>query len=106
VAFTDEVKPAHRQLQRTSHIRISEERHPGTIAIWQSAFLTTYGKPTLSEKTAWEKIQHKAGENLMTYSDRFKRLHDLCNPTSQLSRKPRHRRLPEGHASYSPPPPR
>jgi hypothetical protein len=87
LAFSDEVKIAHRQLQRTSQIRVSEERHPGTIAIWQAAFLVTYGKPTLAEKTAWEKIQHKTGENLMTYSDRFKRLHDLCNPTSQLSRK-------------------
>jgi hypothetical protein len=50
LVFTDEVKPGHRQLQRTSQIRISEERYPGTSAVWQSAFLITYGKPTHPER--------------------------------------------------------
>jgi hypothetical protein len=87
LTFCDEVRAAHRQLQRTSQIRVSEDRHPGTIGVWKVAFLATYGKPTTAEKAQWEKIHHRSGENLMTFSDRFKRLHDLCNPTSQLSRK-------------------
>jgi hypothetical protein len=101
LVFCDEVKAAHRQLQRTSPIRVAEDRHPGAIGIWRVAFLTTYGKPTTSEKAQWEKVHHKSGENLMTFSDRFKRLHDL-QPHVPALPQGHHGRLHEGPARHPP----